>query len=289
MIRSEGRKIFYTGDVQFDDQTIMQGAQFPEEELDVLIIETTRGDRAQPEGFTREGEEMRFAQAIKTAFDRGSGILIPLFALGKTQEILAMFYEFRRNNLLGLGPIYIGGLGTKLAEIYDKLARQTPRQHPDLQLLDAVAPFTMAGRAAEATPLKGGRIYALSSGMMTEKTLSNIFARQVISDPQHALFFVGYADPDSPAGRMRRAAPGEIVQLSPDVPPQPLDCHVDQFNFSAHGSRESLRAYVNKVRPKKIILVHGDAPAVEWFRSTLSSDLPKSEILLPTPGVPLEL
>ena len=76
----------------------------------------------------------------------------------------------------------------------------------------------MAGRAAEATPLKGGRLYALSSGMMTEKTLSNIFARQVLSDPQHALFFVGYADPDSPAGRLRRAAPGDIVQLSPDDP-----------------------------------------------------------------------
>jgi Cft2 family RNA processing exonuclease len=289
MIRTEGRKIFYTGDVQFDDQTIMQGAQFPEEELDVLIIETTRGDRATPEGFTRHGEELRFAQAIKAAFDRDAGVLVPLFALGKTQEILAMFYEFRRGNLFGLGPIYIGGLGTKLAEIYDKLAKQTPRQHHDLQLLDAVAPFTMAGRSAEATPLKGGRIYALSSGMMTEKTLSNVFARQVISDPQHSLFFVGYADPESPAGRLRSAAQGDIVQLSTDVPPQPLNCQVEQFNFSAHASRESLRAYVNKVRPKKIILVHGDVPAIEWFRSTLAGDLPQSEILLPTPGVPLEL
>jgi Cft2 family RNA processing exonuclease len=289
LIRAQGRKIFYTGDVQFEDQTIMQGARFPEEELDVLIIETTRGDRATPEGFTREGEELRFAEAIKTAFDRGAGVLIPLFALGKTQEILAMFYEFRRNNLLGLGPIYIGGLGTKLAEIYDKLAHHVPRQHPNLQLLDAVAPFTMAGRAAEATPLKGGRLYALSSGMMTEKTLSNIFARQVISDPQHALFFVGYADPASPAGRLRVASHGDIVQLSPDVPPQPLNCVVEQFNFSAHATRESLRAYVNKVRPKKIILVHGDSPAIEWFRGTLSNDLPHSEILLPTPGVPLEL
>lgn len=289
LIRAGGRKIFYTGDVQFDEQTIMQGAQFPEEELDVLIVETTRGDRPTPEGFTRHGEEQRFADAIKAAFDRDAGVLIPLFALGKTQEILAMFYEFRRSGRLGFGPIYIGGLGTKLTEIYDKLAQKTPRQHGDLQLLDAVAPFTMAGRSADATPLKGGRIYALSSGMMTEKTLSNVFARQVISDPQHALFFVGYADPASPAGRLRSSAHGDIVQLSPDVPPQPLNCQLEQFNFSAHASRESLRAYVNKVRPKKIVLVHGDTPAIEWFRSTLAGDLPQSEILLPTPGVPLEL
>jgi len=289
LIRAHGRTIFYTGDVQFDNQTIMQGARFPEEGVDVLIIETTRGDRATPEGFTRAGEQLRFARAIKSAFERGAGVLIPLFALGKTQEILAMIYEFRRNNLLGLGPIYIGGLGTKLTEIYDKLAEQAPRLHPHLQVLDAVAPFTMAGRAAEATPLKAGRLYALSSGMMTEKTLSNIFARQVISNPQHALFFVGYADPDSPAGRLRRTAAGELVHLSPDVPPQPLTCEVEQFDFSAHATRESLRTYVNKLRPRKVILVHGDAPAIEWFRAALSADLPASKILLPAPGVPLEL
>lgn len=289
LIRANGRKIFYTGDVQFDDQTIMQGARFPEEELDVLIIETTRGDRPTPEGFTRAGEELRFAEAIKAQFDRGAGVLIPLFALGKTQEALAMFYEFRRRGLLNLCPIYIGGLGTKLTEIYDKLAHQTPRQRHDLDLLNAVAPFTMAGKAADATPLKGGRLYAISSGMMTEKTLSNSFARQVLSNPDHALFFVGYADPESPAGRIRAAAHGDTVQLSPEYPPQRMLCQMEQFNFSAHASRESIRAYVNKVRPKKVILVHGDESAIEWFRSTLAADLPGSEIIVPTPGVPLEV
>jgi Cft2 family RNA processing exonuclease len=289
LIRAEGRTIFYTGDVQFDDQTVMQGARFPEHELDVLIIETTRGDRATPEGFTRAGEELRLADALRAQFQRGAAVLIPLFALGKTQELLAMFHGFRQRGLLGHCPIYIGGLGTKLTEIYDKLAHQTPRQKPSLDILHSVAPFTMAGKGADATPLKGGRIYAISSGMMTEKTLSNSFARQFLSDPAHALFFAGYADPLSPAGRIRATAPGGTVQLSPEYPPQPLRCTVEEFNFSAHATRESIRAYVNKVRPKKVVLVHGDAPAVEWFRGALAADLPGSEILTPAPGVPLAL
>ena len=289
LIRAEGRTIFYTGDVQFDDQTVSQAARFPEHPLDVLIVETTRGDRETPAGFTRAGEERRLADAIKAAFDRGAGILIPLFALGKTQEMLGMIYDFRRKGMLGHGPVYIGGLGTKLTEIYDKLAHQTPRQKHDLQLLDTVAPFTLAGKAAAETPLKGERLYALSSGMMTEKTLSNVFARKVLSDPAHALFFVGYADPLSPAGRIRSAAHGDMVQLSAEFPPQKLLCPVEQFNFSAHASRETLRAYVNKVQPKKVILVHGDRPAIEWFRGTLQADLPGSEILTPTPGVTIEL
>jgi Cft2 family RNA processing exonuclease len=289
LIRSEGRTIFYTGDVQFDDQTIMQGARFPEEPLDVLIVETTRGDHPTPEGFTRAGEELRLAHAIKAAFANGGAVLIPVFALGKTQELLAMLHEFRRKGLLPVGPIYIGGLGTKLTEIYDKLAHGTPRQDHHLQLLDAVAPFTMAGKAATEVPLKPGRVYAISSGMMTEKTLSNVFARKVLSDPQQSVFFVGYADPESPAGRIRAAAPGDTVQLSKDFPAQPLNAHVEPFNFSAHASRETLRAYVNKVRPKKVVLVHGDETAVEWFRATLEADLPESEVIVPTPGVALEL
>ncbi len=289
LIRAEGRTIFYTGDVQFDDQTISQAARFPEHPLDVLIIETTRGDRPTPPGFTRAGEEQRLADAIRASFQRGAAILIPLFALGKTQEMLAMIYEFRRRGWLKQGPVYIGGLGTKLTEVYDKLAHQTPRLRQELQLLDAVAPFTMAGKSALETPLKPGRLYALSSGMMTEKTLSNAYAHRVLSDPQHALFFVGYADPVSPAGKIRSAAPGDMVQLSPQFPPQELKCETEVFNFSAHASRETLRAYANKVQPKKIILVHGDSEAVEWFRGALQSDLPGTEILTPTPGQPIEL
>jgi Cft2 family RNA processing exonuclease len=289
LIRAEGRTILYAGDVQFDDQTVMQAARLPEEPLDVLIMETTRGDRAQPEGFTRAGEELRLAQAIQAAFDRGGAVLIPVFALGKTQEFLAMLHEFRRKRLLPLCPIYVGGLSTKVTEIYDRLAHQTPRQRRDLDLLNEVAPFTMAGKAADATPLKPRRIYALSSGMMTEKTLSNSYARHFLSDPQQTVLFVGYADPDSPAGRLRATPPGELVQLDPARPPQPLRCRVDVFNFSAHASRESIRAYVNKVRPKKVLLVHGDPAALEWFRGTLQADLPQSEIILPEPGKPLEL
>ncbi len=289
MIRAEGRSVFYTGDVNFENQTIMRGARFPEEPLAVLINEATRGDSPAPEGFTRESEEQRFGLAIQAAFARGGSVLVPVFALGKTQELLAMIYKFRKQNLIKESPVYIGGLSTKLTEIYDDLAHHTPRQKHDLQLLDEVAPFVLAGQEALSAQLRPGRIYALSSGMMTEKTLSNSFARQVLSDPDQSLYFVGYADPESPAGKIRATAPGETVQLSPEFPSQPLECLVEQFSFSAHSTRESLRAYVQKVRPKTVVLVHGDQPAIDWFQQVLKSDLPESRIVVPPPGEPVEL
>lgn len=289
LIRAEGKAVFYSGDVNFEDQSISRAARFPEEPVDVMIIETTRGDRATPPGFTREAEEARFAQALRTRLERGAAVLIPLFALGKTQEMLAMLHKFRRKGRLPIVPVYIGGLSTKLTEIYDKLASSSPRHQPELQLLHSVAPFVLAGRAAGETPIGRGKIYGLSSGMMTEKTLSNGFARRMLGSPEQALFFVGYADPDSPAGKIKAARPGDKITLDPAFAPQELRCDVEEFNFSAHASRESILAYINRIAPKKIILVHGDPAAVEWFRQTLSQSLPGSEVICPEPGVRFEI
>jgi Cft2 family RNA processing exonuclease len=289
LFRAEGRTVFYTGDVNFDDQTISRAARFPERGVDVLIIETTRGDYETPPGFTRAGEEKRLAAAISAAFARGGAIVMPLFALGKTQELLVMLNDFRRRGQIPNCPIYIGGLGAKLTEVYDSLAQSTPRLHPEMQILDTTAPFVLAGRGAHEAPIKPGRIYALSSGMMTEKTLSHTFAQRILSSPEHSLFFVGYADPESPAGRIRATAPGVPLALDPAATPKPIRCTVEQFSFSGHAPRESILEYVRKLKPKKVLLVHGDPAAVAWFQQSLRTALPESEIICPTPGIPLEI
>jgi Cft2 family RNA processing exonuclease len=289
ILRAEGRTIFYSGDVNFDDQTMTAAAAFPESGVDVLIMETTRGDSPLPEGFTRAGEERRLAEAIDRAFRAGGCVLIPVFALGKTQEVLSMIYKFRREKLLEEFPVYIGGLSVKMTEIYDRRAFMSRRVLPRLQLLEEVAPFVLNGQTIHDASPRAGRIYALSSGMMTPKTLSNTFARRIVDNPQHYIFFVGYADPESPAGLIQTAKPGDLVALDPDEPPQRLGCHVEQFQFSAHASRESIITYVKKLAPKKIVLVHGDVPAVEWVRAQLTAELPGSEVIVPTPGVEMDI
>src|SRR6202008_4151643 len=114
LFRSEGKRIFYTGDVNFTDQSLVLKAAFPEEPLDVLIIETTRGDRAADPKFSRRKEEDRFLEAILRAFDGGGSVLVDIFALGKTQEVLTMLHRFRMNGAFLNTPIYIGGLSTKI-------------------------------------------------------------------------------------------------------------------------------------------------------------------------------
>jgi Cft2 family RNA processing exonuclease len=289
LLRAESQTVFYTGDVNFDDQTIMEAAVFPEEKIDILIMECTRGDHAKAPGWTRAGEERRLAEAIASAFERGSCVLIPVFALGKTQEILAMLYKFRRERFLPEFPIYIGGLSSKMTDIYDRRAHVTRRQLPRLQLMRDAAPFILNDETVRDAPLRAGRIYALSSGMMIPKTLSNIFAQRLIENPQHSIFFVGYANPESPAGLLRDTPPGSKVALDPDGSTQRVRCNIQQFQFSAHATREALVDYAKRLSPRKIVLVHGDPPAVEWMRVKLNADLPGADVIVPTPGVEVEL
>ncbi len=290
LLRSpEGKTLFYTGDVNFDRQTLMAPAKFPESDVDILVIETTRGDSPQRPDFTRGAEEERFAAAILAAFERGGSVTIPVFALGKSQEILALLWGMTQSGQLPETPIYIGGLSTKVTTAYDHFAGCEDRTHNDLHLLHEVAPYVLSGRDVETIPAKSGAIFAISSGMMTENTLSNIWARKILPDPKQSLFFVGYSDPESPAGRLRRSKPGDDIILHQDLPPVKLRCQVEEFNFSAHSSRERLLEYAVRLAPKKIVLVHGDQPAIEWFRGELGRKLPNSEVIVPIPGVAHDL
>lgn len=289
MIRMEGRNVFYTGDVNFDDQTLAKGACFPEGDIDVLIIETTHGATHLPGGFTRAAEEERFAEALNDVFARGGCVMVPVFALGKTQEMLTLLYKLKRTEAIADVPIYIGGLSAKMTEIYDRRAHDTARMLPRFQLFPEMQPFVLNGKTIGDAPARPGRIYALSSGMMTEKTLSNVFGRRLLEEPEHAIFFVGYADPESPAGLLRAAAPGDLVSLDEEKSSQPLRCEIEKFQFSAHASRQSLLDYIRKIAARKVVLVHGDPAAVESIRAEAADLLPGSEIIVPPPGVALDL
>ena len=298
LFRAEGKRVFYTGDINFADQNISQGAGFPDpastagepgQPIDCLIIETTRGDHPTPPGSTRAQEEARLAQGLRETFAREGAVLIPVFALGKTQEVLAILMGFKQRGLLGDVPIYIGGLSTKMTEIYDRYADSVPRLLPNISLLHSVSPYVLSGREAGSTPIKPRRVYALSSGMMTEHTLSNLFARRMLADARNSVFFVGYADPASPAGQLRAAQPGDLVQLDSEAPPVERRAQVEVFDFSAHSKREEILDYILRVNPKKTILVHGDPGAVHWFQETLAARAPGMEVVIPPPGEAVEI
>jgi Cft2 family RNA processing exonuclease len=103
------------------------------------------------------------------------------------------------------------------------------------------------------------------------------------------MYFVGYADPNSPAGQVRKAEQGSEVHLTSGGAPVKFNCHREVFTFSAHARRDDLLSYAIKVRPKTILLVHGDDPAIEWFKRELYAALPDTKVIAPPPGQAIEL
>ncbi|MEI7864194.1 MAG: MBL fold metallo-hydrolase [Chthoniobacterales bacterium] len=289
-LRAEGRRIFYTGDVNFEDQTLMRGARFPEENIDVLIMETTRGDSPSPEGFTRKSEEARFLATLQAALDEGAPILIPVFALGKSQELLALLHGARKSGALrgGFG-LYVGGLGAKVTSVTDRLRGSAPRYHSDLKLATCLPMEVVGGSDMHKLPIVPRTIYAVSSGMMTENTLSNMIAPRILENPQAHCMFVGYSDPDSPAGRLRASAPGDQLVIDGRQRAVRRQCKVEQFTLSAHATRDSLLAYVQRVQPGKVVLVHGDPPAVTWFAREIPRVSPRSGVIVPSTGQTIEI
>jgi len=275
LIRGKRETLFYTGDVCFHDQTISRAARFEDVEADVMIMETTRGNREIPKGFSRESEIERLVAAIHGALKRRGCVLIPLLAL------LALL---KRAGKFGPQPVYIGGLGRVFTEIYDLEAHRTHRQHTNLQLNEALQLIVLERGQAEKMKLSGGKIFVITAGMMSEHTAAHDLAARMIGDERQSIFFVGYADPDTPGGRLKRAKPGETFVFSPSAGRVTRRCQVQDFDLTAHANRGDLLDFVGQVLPRAILLGHGGDDARAWFEEHIRARWPKIKILQPQPG-----
>jgi Cft2 family RNA processing exonuclease len=284
MLRGKRETLFYSGDVCFHDQTILRGARFEDIKSDVLLIETTRGSRDVAPGFTREAEIERLSQSIQTALARKKAVLIPTFALGRTQEVLALLAVMMKEGKLKHQPVYIGGLGRVFTEIYDLEAHRSHRQYPNLQLREALNLVVLEQGQAENMKLTGGRLFVVTAGMMSENTAAYNLAMRMVEDKQQAIFFVGYADPDSPAGRLRAAKDGETFLFSPTAGQLKRQCEIKEFDLTAHANRGDMIDFVGKVRPRVVLLGHGDDDARAWYEAEIHARFPKIKVIQPQPG-----
>lgn len=284
LVRAGNETLFYTGDVCFHDQTILKAARFAGVKAGVLIMETTRGNREVPSGFTREEEANRLAQAIQRVLERKGSVLIPTFALGRTQEILAQLALLMRAGKLQRQPVYIGGLGRVFTEIYDLEAHRAHRQHEDLKLTEALNLIVLEKGQVEQMRLGGGRLFVVTAGMMSEQTPAHNLALRMIGDETQAIFFVGYADPDTPGGRLKAAKPGETFVFSASGGEVTKRCELQDFDLTAHANRDELVDFVGQVSPHTVVLGHGEDSSRQWVEEEIRRRFPAIKVIQPQPG-----
>ncbi len=284
LVRSGRKSLFYSGDVCFHDQTLLRAARFDGVKADVLILETTRGGRELPADFSRETEMERLGNAIEEVLENKGCVLIPAFALGRTQEILADLALWMRGGRWKPRPVHIGGLGRVFTEIYDLLAHRTHRSHSRMRLTESLDIKVLSPRELASIPLTGGKLFVLTAGMMSENTGAHDLAARMMGDPRQAILFVGYSAPGTPAGRLRAALDGEKFLFSASAGELTRKCRVESFDLTAHANREDLLDLVGRVEPKVVILGHGDAIAREWFANEIGLRWPDIRVVQPTPG-----
>jgi Cft2 family RNA processing exonuclease len=288
-VRGQKETLFYTGDVCFHDQTILRQARFEDVKADVLIMETTRGNRALPPGFSREAEIERLSASIRRVLDRKGSVLMPTFALGRTQEILALLALLMAEGKIERQPIYIGGLGRVFTEIYDLESHRTHRQYPNLQLHEALNLIVLEQGQADTMRLGGGRLFVITAGMMSENTAAHALALRMIGDENQAIFFVGYTDPDTPGGRLKAAKQGETFILSPSAGEVTKRCESEEFDLTAHANRNELLDFVAEVDPRAVLLTHGEDDSRNWFEEQIRLRHPKIRVIQPAPGIMVEV
>ncbi len=286
-LRSGGKSLFYTGDTKFSDMKITRGARFPEERPDVMIIECTRGSTPSQPSFSWHEETARLSRSIRETFEAGGSVLMPCFALGKTQEILKLLHDLMKEGTLPTQSVWISGLGKTYNEIYDELTDQHPRVCPGFKMKSNITWKVLDARHARHMETVRGELYLISSGMMTPRTTSHLMAGKMIKDKKNSIFFVGYLDPESPAGKIKAAGQGGMADLGEG--PREVRCRVDSFDFTSHCNREHMLDYVVKVAPPTVLLVHGEPVSLEWFRTQLMEKLPHSKIIIPPSGEKLTL
>nr|WP_320010687.1 MBL fold metallo-hydrolase [uncultured Desulfobulbus sp.] len=250
-------KVVFSGDLGCSGTPILPDPDRPEN-CDLLILESTYGDRFHPDRNNRIAE---LRDLLKMALADEGIVYIPAFALGRTQELL---YELDR---IGMDvPVFVDSpLGLKITEIYSSLesfwdaesrSLMARGDHPfDFKGLYAVRRFKDHEKLLQ---VKGPAIVIAGSGMCTGGRIVDHFERG-LDDPKNDVFFVGYQAKGTLGRQLvdgTKSVRAKIYSLS---------------GYSAHADQKMLVDWVRSMPkpPGEVRLVHGDREAQEALRRAL--------------------
>ena len=269
VIRAEDHTIFYTGDICLTDQELMKGLQPLDSsvKIDTLVIESTRGAHLDDEQRTFTSEIRRFTEEVRKVLENGGVVLVPAFALGRTQELLNIIDRLINTGELPTVPVYASGLGRAIYEVYDKF---NDFLKPEVSL----SPLYQFKRIGDVWDprisrklLKQPSIIVATSGMMIENTPSAMIAQEMVKEDKHAIFFVGYLDPDTLGYKLLNAELGEPLRFELEGQDVPVNLPNRQtFHFSAHAPREDLVHVVRQTQPRNVVFIHGEEDAIDWLK-----------------------
>lgn len=280
LVETQGFSLLHTGDIRFSDQQVLKGAEVPKRHVDALVIESTNAN--DPDLPSWGSEKKRLARFINNVVNENGSVLIPCFALGKTQEVLKILHNLMIHGDIPHLPIYTGGLANRLSLYYDKYCYTVPMVNPGFEISDIPQERIQRSELMKGRYLREPSIVVASSGMVNEGTISYDLAKRWMRTPNFGIAFVGYQDEDEPGYALLNSKKDKEFRFGKLK--MKRSCHLDSFRFSSHASLEELIGFIEEVKPKHLFIVHGEADSSENLSAMVYDRHKDIRIYLPEIG-----
>ncbi|AFK18569.1 beta-CASP ribonuclease aCPSF1 [Haloferax mediterranei ATCC 33500] len=276
--------VAFSGDIHYEDTRLFNGAVNDFPRVETLVLESTYGGRNDYQTDQQDSEE-RLIEVINETYERGGKVVIPAFAVGRSQEIMLVLEEAMRSGKIPKMPVHLDGMiweATAIHTTYPEYLRDDLRDrifHEDENPFLAEEFNHIDGGEAERQDVADGdqAIILSTSGMVTGGPIMS-WLRHVGPDPKSRLVFVGYQAQGTLGRRIQNGwdeipvndgngrGRSDTLKLEMDV--ETVD------GFSGHADREGLENFVKTMnpRPEKVLCVHGDERSVQDLSSALYHD-----------------
>ena len=238
----DSKSIYHTGDISLGHQLTAPSAVLPGERVSFAVCESTYyySNRR----FDREKAVEEFYETVRDVFERKGKILIPVFALGRAQEIIELLTEGMKHGHIPPMVTYVDGLAREVSNVYENLMSKALFNY-----YVQPAPFYegLSYREACRENLREADCIVSTSGMLMEGTPSFVYASLISKNPRNAVVFSGYMVEESFGYRL----------LSDRKSFRSFKCELKRHHFSAHSDRKEVEALIDNLEPERTVFVHG--------------------------------
>jgi metallo-beta-lactamase family protein len=283
-LASEGgrpARLLFTGDIgRVHDRDVVSGKVVysgPQtgESADFLVMESTYGNRVHP----KDDPRPQMADLIRKTVARGGSVIVPAFAVERTQKFVFMMKEMMESGQMPRIPVYCDSpMAIKAVEVFLKHTEEY--SDATKQLIQRYGSplkwpgFNFAQTAEESkriNEVKSPCVIISSSGMVTGGRIQHHLAQR-LPDPKNTVLFIGFQSPGTRGFTIKSGAP-EVKMLGQTVPIRAQIAVFEQFSDHADTPEllEWLHTFTNK--PSATYLVHGEPTAAAQLRDAMTQEL----------------
>ncbi len=277
-----------TGDVSVANQRSIPGMVVPQCSPNVLVMESTYGNRQHAD---RSQQEASLVRRVSEVVESGGKVLIPAFAVGRAQEVILILARAIRRGEIPPFPVFVDGMVRSVNGVYaafpDDLAQPIRRKvlkgDEDLFYDEWVGAVSVASDRERV--LTGPPCCIVASSGMLIGGASSFYAERMAGDDRNLIAITGYQDEESPGRALLDLAnkTDESRELLLSGTKTSVACRVETYSLSAHADAGELTALARRLSPTTAYLVHGDEAARTALASQVDAVV-RDGVVLPENG-----